>query len=69
MMSVTCHLTFDENMLKILDLLAGMGQTVDNYRQSMSDFDELCHDMRTFNVSLAQDVEFQRMSAMLNDLL
>lgn len=50
-------------------LLAGMEQTVDNYRQSMSDFDELCHDMRTFNVSLAQDVEFQRMSAMLNDLL
>ena len=50
-------------------LLVGMEQTVDLYRQSMSDFDELCRDMRTFNVNLAQDAEFQRVSGMLNDLL
>lgn len=50
-------------------LLVGMEQTVELYRQSMSDFDELCRDMRTFNVNLAQDTEFQRVSAMLNDLL
>lgn len=50
-------------------LLVGMEQTVELYRQSMSDFDELCRDMRTFNVNLAQDAEFQRVSAMLNDLL
>lgn len=50
-------------------LLVGIEQTVELYRQSMSDFDELCRDMRTFNVNLAQDTEFQRVSAMLNDLL
>ena len=50
-------------------LLVGMEQTVELYRQSMSDFDELCRDMRTFNVNLAQDTELQRVSAMLNDLL
>lgn len=50
-------------------LLVGMEQTVELYRQSMSDFDELCRDMRTFNVNLAQDTGFQRVSAMLNDLL
>ena len=37
----------------------GLKTTVEKYRQSMSDFDELCQDMRTFNIELAQDASFQ----------
>jgi len=35
----------------------------------MSDFDELCHDMKTFNINLAQDDEFWKVSQGICDML
>lgn len=57
--------------LKLLasPLYVGLETATDLYRQAMSDFDELCHDMKTFNIDLAQDKEFQEISQVLNDLL
>lgn len=37
----------------------GLKTTVEKYRHSMDDFDELCQDMKTFNIELAQDASFQ----------
>ncbi len=50
-------------------LRVGMEQSVDLFRQAMGGFDELCHDMKTFNIDLAQDEEFGKVSQMLCDLL
>ena len=50
-------------------LRVGMEQSVDRFRQAMSDFDELCHDMKTFNINLAQDEEFQKASQMICEML
>jgi len=57
--------------LKLLasPLYVGMGTAADLYRQAMSDFDELCHDMETFNINLAKDPDFISVSQTLNDLL
>ena len=38
-------------------------------RQAMSDFDELCRDMKTFNINLAQDDEFRKVSQGICDML
>lgn len=57
--------------LKLLasSLYVGLETAADLYRQAMSDFDELCRDMKTFNIDLAQDPEYLKVSQMLNDLL
>ena len=57
-----------------LDLLrsplrVGMEQSVDLFRQAMSDFDELCHDMKTFNIDLAQDEHFQQTLKMVSEMM
>ena len=57
--------------LKLLasSLYVGLETVADLYRQAMSDFDELCRDMKTFNIDLARDPEYLKVSQMLNDLL
>lgn len=50
-------------------LHVGMEHSVDRFSQAMSDFDELCHDMKTFNINLAQDEEFQKASQMICEML
>lgn len=50
-------------------LRVGMEQSVDLFRQAMSDFDELCRDMKTFNINLAQDDEFRKVSQGICDML
>jgi hypothetical protein len=50
-------------------LRVGMEQSVDLFRQAMSDFDELCRDMKTFNINLAQDDEFRKVLQGICDML
>ncbi len=50
-------------------LRVGMEQSVDLFRQAMSDFDELCHDMKTFNIDLAQDEHFQHTLKMVSEMM
>lgn len=50
-------------------LRVGMEQSVDLFRQAMSDFDELCHDMKTFNIDLAQDEHFQQTLKMVSEMM
>lgn len=50
-------------------LRVGMEQSVDLFRQAMSDFDELCHDMKTFNIDLAQDEHFQQTLKMISEMM
>jgi len=47
----------------------GLKTTVEKYRLSMSDFDELCQDMRTFNIELAQDTNFQDTLNKVNEMI
>ena len=50
-------------------LRVGMEQSVDLFRQAMCDFDELCHDMKTFNIDLAQDEHFQHTLKMVCEMM
>lgn len=43
----------------------GMESAVELYSDAMSDFEELCHDLKTFRVDLEQDNEFQETSSKL----
>lgn len=47
----------------------GLKTTIEKYLQSMSDFDELCQDMRTFNIELAQDTHFQDTLNKVNEMI
>lgn len=57
--------------LKLLasPLYVGLETATDLYRQAMSDFDELCHDMKTFNIDLAQDAHFQQTLKMVSEMM
>ena len=57
--------------LKLLasPLYVGLETTTDLYRQAMSDFDELCHDMKTFNIDLAQDDHFQQTLKKVSEMM
>lgn len=44
-------------------------QSVDLFRQAKSDFDELCHDMKTFNIDLAQNEHFQQTLKMVSEMM
>jgi len=57
--------------LKLLasPLYVGLETATDLYRQAMSDFDELCYDMKTFNINLAKDEHFQQTLKMVNDMM
>lgn len=50
-------------------LYVGMETVVNLYADAMSDFDELCHDLKTFRVDLEQNTEFQESLSKLSDLL
>ena len=57
--------------LKLLasPLNVGLKTAIDLYRQAMSDFDELCHDMKTFNIDLAQNDHFQQTLKMVSEMM
>lgn len=50
-------------------LYVGMETVVNLYADSMSDFDELCHDLKQFRIDLEQDVEFKEAERKLSNLL
>lgn len=47
------------NKLIASPLYRGMKTAVELYNDAMSDFDELCHDLKTFRIDLEQNEEFQ----------
>lgn len=47
----------------------GVKTIVDKYRQSMNDFDELCQDMKTFNIDLAQNDHFKDTLNKVNEMI
>ena len=47
----------------------GMRTAVELYSDAMSDFDELCHDLKAFRIDLEQNEEFQDVSRELSDML
>ena len=47
----------------------GMKSAVELYSDAMSDFEELCHDLKTFRVDLEQDNEFQEATKKLSEVL
>lgn len=57
--------------LKLLasPLNVGLETATDHYRQAMSDFDELCHDMKTFNIDLAQNDHFQQTLKKVSEMM
>jgi len=57
--------------LKLLasPLYVGLETASDLYRQAMSDFDELCHDMKTFNIDLAQNDHFTQTLKMVSEMM
>ena len=57
--------------LKLLasPLYVGLETATDLYRQAMSDFDELCHDMKTFNIDLAQNDHFTQTLKMVSEMM
>lgn len=57
--------------LKLLasPLYVGLETATDLFRQAMSEFDELCHDMKTINIDLAQNDHFQQTLKMVSDMM
>lgn len=57
--------------LKLLasPLYVGLETATDLYRQAMSDFDELSHDMKTFNIDLAQNDHFQQTLKKVSEMM
>ena len=49
-------------------LYPGLKTTVENYLDCVSDFQELCSDLQTFNIDLRRDEEFQKTSEMLRSI-
>lgn len=49
-------------------LYAGLKAAVEEYENCVSDFQELCSDLQTFNIDLRQDEEFQRSSDLLRSI-
>lgn len=46
-------------------LYPGLKTAVENYRDCVSDFQELCSDLQQFNIDLRHDEEFQKSSELL----
>ena len=57
------------NKLIASPLYRGMKTAVGLYYDAMSDFDELCHDLKTFRIDLEQNEEFQEVSRKLSEML
>ena len=49
-------------------LNAGLENTIEEYADCVSDFQELCNDLQTFNIDLRQDREFLASSAFLRSI-
>jgi len=49
-------------------LYPGLRTAVENYRDCVSDFQELCSDLQTFNIDLRRDEEFQKSSELLRSI-
>ena len=66
-----CQITPQElhKKLQKSPLYVGMETVVKLYEEAMGGFDELCHDLQTFRISLEQDGEFQNVIDKLNESL
>lgn len=49
-------------------LYPGLKTAVENYRDCVSDFQELCSDLQQFNIDLRHDEEFQKSSELLRGI-
>ena len=49
-------------------LYKGLVSVVENYCDCVSDFQELCTDLQTFNIDLRRDDEFQKSSELLRSI-
>ena len=49
-------------------LYSGLKSAAENYRDCVSDFQELCTDLQTFNIDLRRDEEFQKSSKLLRTI-
>ena len=49
-------------------LYPGLKTAVENYRDCVSDFQELCSDLQKFNIDLRHDEEFQKTSELLRGI-
>lgn len=49
-------------------LYSGLKSAAENYRDCVSDFQELCTDLQTFNIDLRRDEEFQKSSELLRTI-
>lgn len=47
----------------------GMKTAVELYSDAMSEFDELCHDLKTFRIDLEQNDEFKEVERKLSEML
>ncbi len=63
-------ISMDQLYQKLLEssLYQGLKAAVDKYRDCMSDFQELCSDLQTFNIDMKQDEEFQKSSELLRSI-
>ena len=61
----------DELYLKLLrsPYYIGMKTSVERYQEGVSDFKELCHDLKSFNIDLRRDEAFQAMLQQLSSLV
>lgn len=57
------------NKLRESSLYAGMKSAVSLYHDSMTEFWELCHDLKSFNINLKQDGDFQQTLNTISALL
>ena len=60
----------DQLSQKLVDspLYPGLKNAVENYRDCVSDFQELCSDLQTFNIDLRRDEEFQKSCELLRTI-
>lgn len=54
--------------LVVSPLYSGLKTAIESYRDCVSDFQELCTDLQTFNIDLKRDEEFQKSSELLRSL-
>ena len=57
------------NKLTASPLYRGMMTTVELYIDAVSDFEELCHDLKVFRIDLEQDDKFQQTLQKVNEML
>lgn len=63
------NMTVLYNKLRQSSLYSGMKTAVSLYHDSMTVFGELCHDLKSFNINLKQDGDFQQTLNTISALL